>query len=216
MPNVRLARVRRAALHLTGALTLLLVVAVAAFLPFAGRFLVIDDPPQASDAVFVLAGARVERWLEAVDLYRERIAPRIVLSPGRMEPAEEDLRRTGVRIPNDGEIARDAMIQLGIPGEAIAILPGSLDNTAHEAAALRTFVATTGWKTVTVVTSRYHTRRTRFAFAREFRGTDLSILVRATRHDRSDPRRWWRSRSDARFVINELQKLLAYRIGLGE
>ena len=216
MSSVRLATARRAVLRFTGGLTLALVVALALFLPFAGRFLVAEDPPQPSDASFVLAGARVERWLEAVDLYHARVAPMVVLSPGRSEPAEDALRARGVRIPGDGEIARSAMLQLGVPADAVIVLPGSLDNTAHEAAALRSFVRGTGWRTVTVITSPYHTRRTRFAFAREFRGTDVTIVVRGTRHDRSVPSRWWQSRSDTRFVLSELQKLLAYRLGLGE
>ena len=44
-----------------------LVVGVLVFLPFAGRFLRQADELQRADLIMVLGGARVERWLEAVD-----------------------------------------------------------------------------------------------------------------------------------------------------
>lgn len=134
---------------------------------------------------------------------------------GRLEKAETDLRARGVRIPAEAEIARDAMMQLGVPAGAVHILPGSLDNTAQEAEALRGLAHQTGWRRILVVTSAYHTRRTGFAFRREFRGSPVQIRVRATRYDGSDPPRWWRHRPDIRFVTSELQKLVLYGLGLG-
>jgi uncharacterized SAM-binding protein YcdF (DUF218 family) len=67
-----------------------------------------------------------------------------------------------------------------------------------------------------VVTSKYHSRRAGFAFRREFAGTSVQVIVRASRHDPSEPARWWRRRADVRSVSSELQKLAAYMLGLGE
>jgi hypothetical protein len=62
---------------------LLLVVSslatIAWFVVYGGRFLQHEDPLQKSDAILVLAGARVERALEAVDLYKEGWAPLIIV-----------------------------------------------------------------------------------------------------------------------------------------
>jgi uncharacterized SAM-binding protein YcdF (DUF218 family) len=188
----------------------------AIFLPFAGRVLAQEDALADADAIVVLAGARVERWLEAVDLYRERRAPLIVLSPGRVDEAEARLAAMGIRFPREAELARDAMRQMGIPGEAIAILPGSVDNTAAEATAVRATFHGAGWHRMIVVTSKYHSRRAGFAFRREFAGTPVQVLVRTSRHDPSQPAHWWRRRADVRDVSSELQKLAAYMLGLGE
>ena len=207
---------RRRLVRAAVALILLTAIGVAAFLPFAGRFLVVEDPLEPADLVFVLAGSSVERWLEAADLYKAGIAPRIILSPGMREPAEDDLARRGIRIPTSAEIARVALVQLGVPAGAIAILPRPVDNTAQEAAALTQLLAPATPQRVLVVTSKYHTRRTRFAFRRAFAGTPVDIRVRATRYDRATPARWWERRQDFRFVTSELQKLVAYRLGLGE
>jgi uncharacterized SAM-binding protein YcdF (DUF218 family) len=211
------ARPRRALARVCAASAVVLVVGGAAFLPFAGRFLVRADPLEPADAIFVLAGTRVERWLESVELYRERRAPLVILSPGRLERAEVDLRAKGVWLPTDVEVARDAMVRLGVPADAVRILPGSLDNTAQEAEALHRYWLDAGPsrpQRLIIVTSGYHTRRTGFAFRREFKGTPVRLLIRATRFDDSEPRRWWRHRADIRFVTSELQKLVLYGLGL--
>ena len=208
-------RLRRALVRVCLASAILAVVAGICFFPFAGRFLVRQDPLEQSDAIFVLAGGTVDRWLEGVELYRERHAPLIVLSPGRLDPAEIDLRAKGIRWPNGGELARAAMLQLGLSADVVQILPGNLDNTAQEAEALHQFVRQTGWRRLIVVTSPYHTRRTRLAFRREFAGSQVDVLIRAARFAESDPPRWWRHRADIRFVTSELPKVLLYGLGLG-
>jgi uncharacterized SAM-binding protein YcdF (DUF218 family) len=164
----------------------------------------------------VLAGARTERWLEGVELYREGWAPKILLSPGRADPAEEELRRRGVVLPADVELIRTAVLQLGVPADAVIAPRGGVDNTAQEAAMAKRLALEAGWRRIIVVTSKYHARRARFAFAREFRGTSIVTSLRASRYDRSTPERWWRHRADIRSVTSELEKLLLYRLGLGE
>jgi hypothetical protein len=51
-------------------------------------------------------------------------------------------------------------------------------------------------------------------FRREFPDTPIRVIVRAARDDRAVPSRWWTRRGDFRYVVSELQKLLAYRLGL--
>jgi uncharacterized SAM-binding protein YcdF (DUF218 family) len=208
--------VRRILVRTAAAAIILLALAAIAFLPFAGRYLVQQDPLEKADAIVVLAGGNVERWLEGVDLYREGWAPRIVISPGIIDEGEVQLRRMGIRYQSDADRARDAMIQMKVLPAAVDILPGSLDNTADEAAAVHELSVRAGWHRLLVVTSKYHTRRSQFAFAREFKETDVRILMRASRYDGATPERWWRRRGDVRYVTSELQKLVAYRLGLGK
>jgi uncharacterized SAM-binding protein YcdF (DUF218 family) len=193
------------------------ILGTLAFLPFAGRFLVREDPLQRADAILVLSGTRAERLLEGYELWKEGYAPLVVLSPGREEePAERELATRGVRIPNDADIGRTVLTQLGVPADAILMLPVAVDNTAQEGAAFRQVAQQHGWTHAIVVTSKFHTRRTRFALRRAFADTSMRITVRASRYDPADPARWWTDRADARFVISELQKLAAYRLGLSE
>ncbi len=198
------------------AFVLLLAIAGGAwFVVYGGRHLQHEDHLVKADAIFVLAGTRLERPLEAVDLFKEGYAPVVVLSPGRPEPGERLVRARGIRFPTDAELVRDAMVQMGIPAAAVVATDGYVDNTAQEANLLRGMVQARGWRRVIVITSKYHTRRTAFAFRRGLEGTGAQAVIRASRHDPSDPARWWRFRADFRFVTNEWQKLIAYRLGLG-
>ena len=207
--------VRRFLVRTAAAAVLILAVSCLVFLPFAGRYLVYQDPLEKADAIIVLAGARVERWLEGVELYRGGWAPQIVISPGRVEGAEFALRSMGIRFPSDAELARDAMLQMKVPVSSVETIPDSLDNTAQEAAAVHQLASERRWTRLIVVTSKYHTRRAGFAFVREFEGTNVRILMRASRYDTSTPERWWRHRADSRYVMSELEKLIAYKLGLG-
>jgi hypothetical protein len=141
MVRAAIRSVRRILARTVTAASILVTVAGIAFFPFAGRYLVYENSLEKSDAIVILAGARVERWLEGVDLYRGGWAPRIVISPGRMEDAELQIRSMGIRFPSDAELARDAVLQMKVPESAVEALPGSLDNTAQEAAAVRALAA---------------------------------------------------------------------------
>jgi uncharacterized SAM-binding protein YcdF (DUF218 family) len=214
MPAI--SRVRRAVRIAVAAALLLAAIAAGWFVYDAGRYLQHEDPLQRADAIFVLAGTRAERALEAVDLYREGYAPWIVLSPGRLEPAEVWLWRKGVRFPSEGALIRDAMAQLGVPSSAVIVGETSVDNTAQEATLLRRLAHDRGWRRVIVVTSKYHTRRAGFAFRRAMKGSGLELEFRASRYDTSDPAHWWRYRKDYRFVAEEWEKLILYRLGLSD
>lgn len=196
-------------------LLLLVACAVTAvwFWPRAGRYLVIDRPLQPADVIVVLAGTRAERWLEGVELYREKMAPTILLSSGRIEAAEKAIRSRGIRYPREVDLMKDAMAQLGVPASDIQTFPESVDNTASEATLTRVLAGQRGWRRIIVVTSKYHTRRSLYAFERAFRGTGVQLQVRGTRFDGARPERWWKERADLRIVISEWQKLLAYRLG---
>jgi uncharacterized SAM-binding protein YcdF (DUF218 family) len=198
-------------------LALLVLAALTAvwLLFYGGRYLQHEDPLQKVDAIFVLSGTRLERPLEAVDLYQSGYAPLIVLSPGRPEAGEAILRQRGIRYPSEADIARNAMVQLGVPSSAVVATNGYVDNTAQEANLLREMVKAHGWRRVIIVTSKYHTRRSSFAFRRGLDGTGTEVVMRASRYDPSDPANWWRNRADFRFVTSEWQKLVAYRLGLG-
>ena len=216
MPSAGSWRSRRVILRIAVAVAIAALLGGGVLLRGAGRYLVVEQALERSDAVVVLGGARVERWLEAVDLYRAGWARHIVLSPGRIEPAERRLRESGIRFPAEADLVRDAMVQMQVPVDAIVILPATVDNTAQEATSVRQAAAAAGWRRLIIVTSKYHTRRSLFAFERELEGTGIEIQVRGSRYDVATPDRWWASRADFRWVTSELQKLLAYRLGLGE
>jgi uncharacterized SAM-binding protein YcdF (DUF218 family) len=184
----------------------------------AGRLLVRVDPIDAAtpaDAIYVLGGSRSDRWLEAVELYKAGAARHIVLSRGGTEPAERLLAARGITIPNDGDIGRGVMVaHLGVPESVVEVLPEPVDNTAHEAEAIRDRARRQGWSHIIIITSSSATRRAGYAFYRAL-GDEVRVTVRATRFDEYDPVWWWRTRASFRQTFYEVPKLVAYWLGLG-
>jgi uncharacterized SAM-binding protein YcdF (DUF218 family) len=192
-----------------------LLVLVLASAPFIGSLLVSEDPLERADAIFVLAGSRASRWLEARDLIKAGYAPVVLVSDGLREDAEKLAIEQGARLPSSGDVARDGLIALGVPASQVVVLPGRPDNTSDEAAELRAYAVPRAWRTVIVVTSKLHTRRAGFAMRRAVAGTEIRILVHATRYDTDNPARWWQRRSTVRSVMHEVPALVAYVLGLG-
>lgn len=184
----------------------------------AGRLLVrVDpiDPATPADVIYVLGGARVDRWLEAAELYKAGAARHIILSRGGTEAGEVLLAARGITVPNDGDIARSVMVQhLGIPAAAVEVLPAPVDNTAAEAAAILEQARRQGWTHIIVITHSSATRRAGYAFHRVL-GDDVRITMRHTRFDEYDTVWWWRSRVSFRQTFYEIPKLFAYWLGLG-
>jgi uncharacterized SAM-binding protein YcdF (DUF218 family) len=207
---------RTAARRTLIAMALALVAALTFGVVDGGRYLQHEDPLEHADAIFVLAGARLERVLESVDLHRSGYADVIALSPGREEAAEQILRARGISFPREADTIRGVVVAMGVPASAVLVGSGSVDNTADEGLMLRRLAAGHRWRTVIVVTSKYHTRRTGFAMRRALDGSGVRVIVRASRYDMADPAHWWRARGDVRFVAEEWQKLIAYRLGLAD
>jgi uncharacterized SAM-binding protein YcdF (DUF218 family) len=180
-----------------------------------GRFLTKEDAIQKADAIAVLAGTRMDRPLEAADLYKQGYAPRVVLTYGEPEAAFAALAARGVIVPPQADDARDIFIRLGIPADAIILPPRIHDNTAQEAQTLRELAQKNGWRRIIVVTSRYHLRRAGFAIRREMAGSGIEVEMHGTRYEAVNPERWWTTRVDLRWVLDEGAKLIAYELGLG-
>ena len=140
------------------AAVLLVVAAVAA--PRLGAWLVVEDPLHKADAIFVLGGTMFERPLEAVDLYHEGWAPRVLLMRQIADFGEAELDRRGVTFQREIDVQVDVLTKLGVPRPAIEILPPQ-NSTRDEADALFTAATTNHWARVIVVTSKQHTRRAR-------------------------------------------------------
>jgi uncharacterized SAM-binding protein YcdF (DUF218 family) len=211
----QLTRALRRLVRVLAFTSILLTLALVAACPFAGRYLIVDMPLEKADALVLLAGGNTGRWLEGADLYREGYARHLLLSPGYPDPVGDRLRAQGIRYPSEAQVMKDVYSQLGVPASQIEIMPSGFDNTADEAAGARRIAVERGWKSIIVVSAKYHTRRALYAFQREFEGSGITVQVKGSRHEHPQPDGWWRHRSDLRWVLSETQRLVAYRLGLG-
>jgi len=179
-----------------------------------GVYLSREDPLVKADAVYILAGTRMLRPLEGADLVLAGYAPLLVMTRDTSDPAMPIVAERGHVIEADVERARDIFANMGIPRDRILIPPRPHDSTADEAITLRELALAHGWRRVIVVTSTFHLTRAGFAMRRELAGTNVEVVMRKSRYDPSVPEHWWRGRAEARWVMSELPKLIAYRFGM--
>lgn len=200
---------RRRTLLAAGLALLLAAVAALPLLRLAGRTLVEDDPPRRADAIVVLTGSYPDRILEAVALYQEGWAPRILLCREPENAGFRRLRERGVRVPRVFELNRMVAEQLGVPPEAITVLERPAGSTYSEAEVVLAEMLARGWTSMLLVTSKYHTTRAGLIY-RHLAGGRVEIIVRPARDDDFQPDAWWRHRPSTRRVVMEYQKLLTF------
>ncbi len=204
---MRRRRIAAAALAALGAVA----VALAVFIPNAGRFLVVSDTPQPADAIVVLAGSYPDRILEAVDLYKQGFAPRILIC---RDPDTSGFRRVaalGLDVPRPYDINRMVAERLGVPPAAVEVLPRAADSTYAEAEVVLSEALHRGYHTLIVVTSKYHSRRASEIY-RFLAGAHLNIILCPARDDDFQADHWWRDRISTRRLIVEYQKWLNFQL----
>lgn len=198
---------------LTGILVIVLLVAGLLYGFFnAGRWLVENDKLVRADLIVVLMGSGPDRMLEAVDLYKAGYAQKILMVENN-QPGFELLKERDVSIPRDAALARSVGVQLGVPSEDFIILPGNALSTGDEARHIRTYLAQhQNIDRIILVTSRYHTGRAAKVFRRALHDLDhhVEVIARPSRYDHFNEKAWWRSREDAKRLISEYTKLLAF------
>jgi hypothetical protein len=170
-------------------------------LRFAGQFWVVDEPAAPSDALIVLGDDNysADRAFHAADLYREGVAP-VVVASARM------LRRN----VSLADIMEHDLESFGVPAASIVKLPHRAQNTREEAVESARLIEARHWKRVLVVTSNYHTRRTRFIYERVL-PPGVTLRVSAARDSDFDPSRWWQTRQGQKLFFNELAGYLVAR-----
>lgn len=195
----------------------LLVLSLGAFGCFRlGSYLAPEDPLAKADAIFVFAGSRASRQLEAADLYAAGYAPVIVVTREKEEPALAELAQRGVVLETRFSQTTELLRQLKIPDAAVIASDRVHDNTAQEATTLARLASERGWRRVILVSSKYHMRRVGLASRRALRGTGVEVVLRPSRYDPATPGRWWQRRSDLREMMWELPKVVGYAIGVAE
>jgi uncharacterized SAM-binding protein YcdF (DUF218 family) len=188
---------------------LLLALAIAA--AFGVRdWLAAGEAPQRADLILVLAG-HFSRPLYAADLYRARMAPRILLSVERRSAEELLLDKLDVPFPKRRDVAGAVLTKRGVPESAFAYFDAEAQSTLDEAESARRMLSGTS-DTFLIVTSAYHARRVEMIFADVFPRARFRVVA-SPYESFADP--WWRDQDSARNVLLEVAKILYYRLGGG-
>lgn len=165
----------------------------------------VEDELRPADLIFLLGGDIHNRPAHAARLFRQGLAPRIVLA--RVEDTPPTLSG---HFPNETDAAVRWLRDLGIPDSAIVVLrrPGGVTSTTDEARELRKYLEGNPARRVIMATSRYHTRRARWNLRRELEGLPVEILAAGVDHHHFHENNWWRSEMGLIRYVEEYLKFL--------
>ena len=179
---------------------------------WVGRQLVHVDDPAPSDAIVVLAGGSPERELEAADLYRAGYAPLILMTREPEDPVIEVLRARGIQTASRLDRRLRDFHAFKVPDDAITVLEPEVTSTMQEAEAIAAWTRARRTTSLLIVTSAYHTARSRFALMRALRGSGVTVRLRAATAEPYEPSNLWQRRVQLRNSLFEWQKLVFYRL----
>jgi uncharacterized SAM-binding protein YcdF (DUF218 family) len=204
-------QVRRFIGPVAGTLAVALVASLLVVFFGVGRWLVVEDPLEKTNAIVVLSGRMPVRAVGAARLYREGYAPQVWLT----HPEEPDASLKSLNILDAGEDVFNSrvLVHEGVPASAIVRLEPQINNTADEIRVVAAQLARENGSAVIIVTSKAHTRRVRKLWQKLSGGRGRAI-VRATPEDPFDPAHWWRTSSDVLEVVREGLGLINSWVGL--
>ncbi|MBW2039801.1 MAG: YdcF family protein [Deltaproteobacteria bacterium] len=176
-----------------------------------GRYLIYQEPPQKADVIAILAnwGDTIVRARGGADLYKRGLAKRIFISRVERMEGLEEVKKQGIFIPENRDLAIIVLEGLGVPLAAIETSKQEVTSTREEAKEVRNFIEKRGYKSVLLVTSKYHSRRAHLIFKDTLKEKAKVISVPSP-YDSYNPEGWWKREKDWKRVILEYQKLLLY------
>lgn len=150
-----------------------------------------------SDAIVAVSGGETgSRAEEAIRLYQDKWAPKIIFSGAALDPDG----------PSNAAAMKRQAITAGVPADDI-LLDEVSTNTFENALAVREIVNSRGMKQIILVTSPYHQRRAYVTFRSKL-GREVKILNRSARDTRWRRSAWWANDYSYRVTVAELQKTL--------
>lgn len=173
-------------------------------LPAVARWLDVGAPPHRVDAAFILPGDQSVRPFVAAALVNAGYADRALFPQNA--PSPETI--AAGRLPAE-QVIRRVLEQRGLTPQQIVLLEGSTISTEDDLLALGRYLREHPQTRVAVVTSHYHTRRTRLLINHMLAAQAGQVSFVSAPTARFDARDWWR-RDDGFFAITSEYLKLAY------
>jgi uncharacterized SAM-binding protein YcdF (DUF218 family) len=206
---------RRTWLGLVGAIVLaggcIVCLQREAMLSGLGRWLnVAGRLDQPVDAVMVLGGGASIRPFVAVEIVRVGMAGKILIPTIERSNDNHD----GL-VPVEHEIIRQIVLRSGISLDATVLLNSVVNSTEGEAQVAAAYLQAHPGERLAIVTSDYHTRRTRLMFSRACGSNAANLVFIGAPTDGFGASDWWRSERGLVSYISEYLKLVRALVHYG-
>jgi uncharacterized SAM-binding protein YcdF (DUF218 family) len=180
-------------------------------LRYSSTVIISSSEPKPANAIVLLSGGDPGRAWGAADLYNQKMAPWVVLTREPIDTETIELGKRGVILSTGFDMNKYILHSLGVPDQAIVRVEPFVNDTFDELTRVNELAVQKHWKSVIIITSNYHTRRTGMVARYIFRKT-LDFTVVASGHGGLNADNWWNERSDVRTFLIEFEKLVAYTL----
>lgn len=171
----------------------------------AGWALVVSDPIAPADIIVISLDSDGAGVLEAADLVQSGISQRVAVFMDPPTGVDLEFIRRG--LPYEDAEAREIR-QLRSLGVTNIVQIARVNGTEREGQVLPPWCDEHHFRSIVVVATTDHSRRTRRVLDRAMKGHPTRVMVQPARYSSFDPDRWWETRGGIRTEIIELQKLL--------
>jgi uncharacterized SAM-binding protein YcdF (DUF218 family) len=197
----------------TGVVVALLLVGMVvgrSQLSLAAEFLDVGVPPQPVDCAMALPGDAERRPFLVAALANIGLAKTLLIPSSEPLPDVMD----GLA-PSSAETARRVYAARGVSDDRVVVQAGNSTSTADDLELLGQYLAAHPNTTVAVVTSGFHTRRTRWTIDVQLADHASQIIVISAPNPKFHNASWWQSRTGFRYVVLEYLKLGYYWLRYG-
>jgi uncharacterized SAM-binding protein YcdF (DUF218 family) len=189
---------------LLAALPAILVLMLLAFrqqaLDALGEFLVVSDPLEHADLIYVFAGDFWgSRVLAGANLGSKGWAPKVIMSGGFYTAGGQVNRY-------ESDLAVDFAVQHGYPRGLFLSVPLEVPSTIDEARAMGPIFHRLGARRIILVTSNFHSRRAAQVF-RLFL-PEFEFRMEGSPDHTFDPHAWWKTPEQRHLLFSEYQKMI--------
>lgn len=138
------------------------------------EFLVVDRPLPHADALVVMAGETKIRLPAAAELYTQGRAGKILLTnDGIFSSWSQEKQRNLYEV----EWAEQTLMKMQVPEKTIVKLPYTKSGSINDALNTRKYIQNHRIRSIIIVTSDYHSRRSLWIFEQTYRDQSLRIGV---------------------------------------
>lgn len=158
-----------------------------------GNYLSPSDNLSKADAIVVVSGSG-ERVDHAVELYKKGLAPKLIFSGAAKEGSSNALAM------------QIEAVKVGVPKEII-FLEEKATNTYENALLSKEIILQENFKSIILVTSPYHQRRTYESFQIVLKDKNVTIQNSPAEESNWKPNTWWINEETRGLTFTEIGKL---------
>ena len=176
---------------------------VRSFLMSMGNYLTPNKTVDISDVVVVLGGGSVERIHTGVNLYKKKLARKLLI-----------FRNIGKKKFSTGSTTTtQEAIHLGVKLKDL-IHNNEPHNTEEEAKTLYKIMHSLNFRSAIIISDGYHMRRVSVLFKHLIKTSDFHLNFYPTGISQFDPNSWWHKQADTENLILEYLALIVVLLKL--